>query len=87
MLIKYVSCFVSVAADTFIFLLMVLNEEFQSLWYEIAIRYAIFDDLSCRETFKRQIVHDGDVVERVGGEECERTVTGAVGKVHFGAPV
>lgn len=66
---------------------MVLNEDFQSLWYEITKRYAIFDDLSCGETLQRQIVHDGDVVERVGCEEGERTVTGAVWKVHFSAPV
>lgn len=62
---------------------MILNERLQSLWYEIAIGNSVFDDACCGETLESQIVHDGDVVEGVGGEEGEWTVAGTVWVVHF----
>jgi hypothetical protein len=64
---------------------MVLNEDFQCLWYEISKGDAIFHDAGGGETLQRQVVHDGDVVEGVGGEEREGTVAGAIGVVHFSA--
>lgn len=51
------------------FLLVILNERFQSLWYKIAVGNSIFNNASCCKTFERQVVHDGDVVEGVGSEE------------------
>lgn len=64
---------------------MILNERLQCFWYEIAVGDSVFDDAGGGETLQRQVVHDGDVVEGVGGEEGEGAVAGPVGVVHFSA--
>lgn len=59
------SCFCSELSR----LLMILHELLEGFWYQVAEWNTILHDTRRCQTFERQIVHDGDVVERVGCEE------------------
>ena len=49
-------------------LLVIVNEGFQSLWYEISVGDSIFNNTCGCQAFERQIIHDWNIVDRIRRE-------------------